>query len=214
MAERGAVPSTARPAQAGPSSRVQRKRQRKVREIVLATAGVLAESGYHAMSMEEVAGRLDLTKGSLYHYFPAKDELVRTCLVAIADEVRGRLLNVLETVERGTARERLSALLMEQLRIVVFDHPEAGRLFAHPYDWPESHRPLVRELRRDHDKIFRDVVVDGVRAGEFGDIDIDIAMHCIHGAINDVPIWLSSRSAAKARETCEAVVRHVVRILD
>ena len=76
-----------RAAQRTVSSRVARRRNRKVAEIVAAAADVLAERGYHDTSLDEIADRLDLAKATLYHYFPSKESLVMACMEAVGTEV-------------------------------------------------------------------------------------------------------------------------------
>ena len=65
--------------------------------------GEVGEGGYDAVSLDDVADRLDVTKGSLYHYFPSKEELV-----AAAIETRGRdmIAHLEQTIDalQGTAR--------------------------------------------------------------------------------------------------------------
>src|SRR5690606_7842099 len=54
------------------SGRVQRRRGRRTREILTTAAELFGERGYDAVSLEDVAERLDVTKGSLYYYFRSK----------------------------------------------------------------------------------------------------------------------------------------------
>ncbi len=54
------------------------ERQRQVREeaILDAARELLVEQGYAAMSMDDLAGRVGVSKATLYHHFPSKEELV------------------------------------------------------------------------------------------------------------------------------------------
>ena len=58
-----------------------------------------------------------------------------------------------------------------------------------PDDWPAAQRAAIKELRRRHDRLFRDVVEEGVATGEFVVVDIDTALHCMHAAMAQSPIW-------------------------
>ncbi|WP_156096826.1 TetR/AcrR family transcriptional regulator [Amycolatopsis jejuensis] len=182
-----------------PMGRVQRKRTQKIREILLATARVLNSDGYHAMNMDSVAEKMDLTKATLYHYFSSKDELVVACLNLVAEEVNDRLKELAAETRDLGARERLRALIHEQLVILLVDYPEAARLFAQPLEWPAEHRKLIRTLREPHDAVFREAVQAGVDSGELSSADPSLALHCIYGALNFAPVWArpQSRTAAK-----------------
>jgi AcrR family transcriptional regulator len=195
------------------SSRVARKRTRKIRDILLATASVLYERGYHAMSMDDVAAQLDLTKATLYHYFHSKEDLVSECLTFVGNEVNERLAKLADETAGESPTNRLRALLHEQLTILLLDYPEAGRLFVQPLDWPAGQRQLVRKLRDEHDRFFRDVIADGIRSGDFRDIDSTIVRHCIHGAVNYVPVWAQSRRRGDLTAISDQVVDHLLKLV-
>src|SRR5690349_20544317 len=58
------------------SSLRERQRQERERLILLATSEVLVEKGYDAMSMEEVASRIGISRAAIYLHFSSKEELV------------------------------------------------------------------------------------------------------------------------------------------
>ncbi|HEY4389380.1 MAG TPA: helix-turn-helix domain-containing protein, partial [Ktedonobacteraceae bacterium] len=55
-----------------------REKQRQEREeLILQTAEeVLFEKGYYNTSMDEIAARVGIAKGTLYHHFVRKEDLV------------------------------------------------------------------------------------------------------------------------------------------
>jgi AcrR family transcriptional regulator len=186
-------------------SRVERKRTRKMRDILMAAAEVLNRDGYHAMSLDDVAEKMDLTKATLYHYFGGKDELVAACLTLVANEVTERLRRCTEETADLTAAERLRRLLAEQLTILLIDYPEAARPFSQQLDWPPEHSKLLRSLRQKHDELFRSIVTAGVETGEFGNVDPNIALHCIYGAMNYAPVWVRSKSRAATKRVIDGI---------
>ncbi|MFC5062465.1 TetR/AcrR family transcriptional regulator [Actinomycetospora atypica] len=168
--------------------RVQRKRDERVRRIVAAAAEVFGERGYEAANLEDVAERLDVTKGSLYYYFAGKDELATAAVETLGTDWTERL-EKLDTP--GGAAERLRALLREHIAIAVREYPAALRLFLVPDSWPDDLRARIRELRRRHDLVFRRVVREGVAAGEFAVVDEDAALQALHASMSQAPLWCS-----------------------
>ncbi|GAC1637731.1 MAG: TetR/AcrR family transcriptional regulator [Herpetosiphon sp.] len=88
-----------------------KERQREERkELILQTAeAVLTEKGYYDTSIDEIATRVGIAKGTVYLHFPSKEDLV----VALVE--RG-LLTFLSAVEQAvsqpaTARERLERII-------------------------------------------------------------------------------------------------------
>ncbi|HEX6387961.1 MAG TPA: TetR/AcrR family transcriptional regulator [Solirubrobacteraceae bacterium] len=87
-------------------------------EIVAAAAGLLAEVGYDAMSMDAVAARAGVSKATIYRRWPGKAPLV-------LDTVRSRHLPIGEPPDTGDLRDDLLALfhsLAAQLDEQALDH--------------------------------------------------------------------------------------------
>jgi len=169
-------------------SRIERKRLRRVNEILKVAAEVVAERGYQNTSLDEVAERLDLAKASLYYYFDSKQALVAACLDTAAAEVERRLEAIVD--EGGTPSEILRRLIIEQQVFTTQDRPELSRLFLRHLEWPpplleKIHGWLVRT-----DRIWKAVIEDGIATGEFRPAtDPAVVRHCIHGALDFVPFW-------------------------
>ena len=69
-----------------PLRRSDRRRAKRVDDILRVATGLLAERGYAATNLDEIAEVLDLSKASLYHYFPSKEHLILACLDRVGDE--------------------------------------------------------------------------------------------------------------------------------
>jgi TetR/AcrR family transcriptional regulator, fatty acid metabolism regulator protein len=101
-----------------PPSRPLKERQREEREqlILDAAAALLVEKGYHEMSMDEIAARVGIAKGTVYLHFPSKEEL----LFALTKRDMG---NFIETIDQhlaqaSTPAAKLTALVSYLLRAV------------------------------------------------------------------------------------------------
>ena len=193
-----------------PPSRVARKRSQRIDAILNVAAQVVSEHGYHNTSLEMVADRVDLTKASLYHYFDSKDDLFSACFEAVAEKTIARLAAVANAAP--TPLDALRDLILEQLEIFVHDDPDMARLFLQYQDWPESMREEQRHWRRLHEEIFVTVVEEGVASGQLHPRDPRVALHCMHGSINFVPIWFRSRTASEDRKVLTLVSETILDI--
>jgi len=128
-------------------------------QIVLAAAQLFVEHGYSGTSMRDIADRVGMLPGSVYHYYPAKEDL----FAAIHHEGFQRLMrNIQEAVERSTSPwERLELACAEHLQYVAAGNPiaqvTATGLFAIYED------RLQRRLREDRERIelvFRNLIAD------------------------------------------------------
>lgn len=183
-----------------PLSRVQRKRAQRIQEILKNAAELFGERGYEAVSLEDVAARLDVTKGSLYYYFPSKDELSKAAIETLGDEWTARLES-LAAAQEGPEGDRLRALIREHITITVTEYPAALGLFLMPNTWPETQRARIKELRRRHDSVFRAVIEQGIVSGELVVTSVDTTLQCMHAAMSQAPLWcesLTGRQLAQA----------------
>jgi AcrR family transcriptional regulator len=200
---------TTRPA----SSRVERKRGRRIQTILTTTAELLGERGYDAVSLEDVAEQLDVTKGSLYYYFASKDELVTAAIETLGNDWTARLERLPAAQPGRPPAERLRALLGEHIAIAVREYPAALRLFLVPRAWPAEQRARIKELRRRHDRLFRQVIEDGVAAGEFTVTGIDPVLQCMHASMSQAPIWCADLRGPELDEAMELLTETLMMLV-
>ncbi|MEW6477702.1 MAG: TetR/AcrR family transcriptional regulator [Actinomycetota bacterium] len=193
-------------------SRIERKRLRRVNEILRVAADVVAERGYQNASLDEVAERLDLAKASIYYYFDSKQALVAACLDTAAAEVERRLESIVQ--EGGTPTETLRRLIIEQQVFTTQDRPELSRLFLRHLEWPPPLLDRIHDWLVRHDRIWKDVIEAGIRSGEFAPtVDPSIVRHCIHGALDFVPFWYHPDGKFPPDQLFEQVADAVLQML-
>src|SRR5687768_4284685 len=203
---------TAEPVVPRASARVQRKRGRRMQEILTVAAELFGERGYDAVSLDDVAERLDVTKGSLYYYFSSKEELGTAAIETLGNAWTTRLQELPEATQ-GPPADRLRALVREQVTIAVRESPAALRLFLVPDDWPQAHRTAIKERRRRHDRLFRDVVEEGVRTGEFTVADLGTTLHCLHVAMTQAPVWYRNLQGTVLDRAIDGLVRTLMMLV-
>lgn len=86
--------------------------------IVGAAMELFWEKGYHATSMAELFARADVNTGSLYHFFPGKQDVLMAVLAAYRDGIGPMLL---EPAWRGVDDpvDRVFALLGRYRQLIV-----------------------------------------------------------------------------------------------
>lgn len=87
----------------------EKQRQERVELILQAAEEVFAEKGYHDTSMDEIAARVGVAKGTLYQHFSSKEELV----FAICEQDLEALQRMVERIAISAlpAREKLEQIL-------------------------------------------------------------------------------------------------------
>jgi AcrR family transcriptional regulator len=170
-----------------PLRRSDRRRAKRVDDILRVATRLLAERGYAATNLDEIAEMLDLSKASLYHYFPGKEHLILACLDRIGDETNQHLSAVAGS--SAPPRERLRAAVRAQVLVLTGDQSAGAALFIHDLGLPEAVQTRLRALVEQHDQLFRSIIDEGIRAGELHVADPAVARLLMHGAINFIPSW-------------------------
>ncbi|MEP7026761.1 MAG: TetR/AcrR family transcriptional regulator, partial [Actinomycetota bacterium] len=152
------------PATAEAGSRADRRRAKRIDEILRTATVLLAERGYAATSLDEIAELLDLAKASLYHYFPSKEDLVLACLDRVGEEANRQLSAVAASPLRP--RDRLHAAIRTQVLVLTGEQAAGAALFIHDVGLPEAARARLKALVGQHDRLFRAIIDEGIAAGE------------------------------------------------
>ena len=171
------------------------------KELILAAAAeIFAERGFTRTTVRDIAKRIGMLSGSLYHYFDSKE--------AIADELLNRFWIHIQTeyekvVKSGESpRETLRGLILAAHQATA-DHPAEIQLLQS--DWRQlAEFRNFQEIRKSSTKvshIWVDVMKQGVASGEFrGDVDLRLAYRTMMGSIQSLHTWYDPKGARTHRE--------------
>jgi len=172
--------------------------------IVAAAAELFVERGYAGTSMREIAGRVGLLAGSVYHYYPAKENL----FLAVQKEGFRQIIERVERALRGSTDpwQRLELACAEHVHSVVAGNAilrvTGTGLFA------IHEEALQRRLKPDRDRyeaIFRKLIraLDLPRG-----VDRSLFRLALCGALNWTRVWYRAGGKPPA-----AIAHDVVAIL-
>lgn len=171
---------TRRPAPGEEQPRDERRAQ-----IVLAAAELFIRHGYAGTSMRDIADWVGLLPGSVYHYFPAKEDL----FVAVNHEGFQRLTTRVRAalVDAGSPRERFEAACATHVELVVagdaIERFGATALFSIHEDRLQRRMQADREA---YDALFRRLIAElDLPRG----VDRTVFRLSLFGALNWTRLW-------------------------
>ena len=197
-------PAPARPRASRPDRPALGERyDRRQADVVEAAAAVFAEHGYERTSVAELAERLGLATGALYHYFSGKEQL----LIRICDQLMSPLLAASEEVlDAETGAERR---LRELVRLWVAhvtrhrDHllvfQQVRHLVDHGGQWKE-----VRDDRKSFERLLAGALERALGPGR--DSDRDLALYALLGMVNHTVQWFRPRGPLSAEQIADGYV--------
>jgi AcrR family transcriptional regulator len=145
-----------------------RRKQARPREILEAALSVFAEKGFAAARMEDIAARAGVTKGTIYLYFPSKEEVFKTLA---RETVSVALTGVAQRVRefKGPSRELLVTLL-SSIAAFLKDKNRAilpKIIIAEAGNFPELARFWRSEVIDKALGMMTEVIAQGIERGEF-----------------------------------------------
>lgn len=150
------------PVRLSEAARRERTGQRRA-QILRAALDVFSRKGFHGATVRDIAARCGLAEGTLYIYFPSKQEILKGVFTLIAEDAASGATEVGPTDDDaawllGFFRQRIHALAQ---------HAPFIRLVAHEADLNEDlrwelfarlHAPFVAQVREYlEDRIARGV---------------------------------------------------------
>ena len=158
----------------------QRRKEARPQELLDAALALFVEKGFAATRSEEVAQRAGVSKGTLYLYFPSKEELFKAVVRQTLASLIAEGLELAEQFE-GSSSELL-ATLMQTWWERFGSTPAAGIhkvVLAEVRNFPELAQFYSDEVIVPADRLFSGCIQRGIDRGEFRPLPVHEAAHAL-----------------------------------
>jgi AcrR family transcriptional regulator len=179
-------------------------RRNRDAEILDAATTVFSQKGYSAASLQEIADRVGILKGSLYHYIDSKESLLFRILQHSHEEATAIMQGVDELDLPTEAKFRT---YVSRLATWYLSHLERASLYQNEWRFLEGEfGKQVRAQRRNFASYMRsilDAAVDERLAP--ADLDTDLSTKYILSALDSIPSWYRSTPPKQIEELAAGV---------
>jgi len=192
-----------------PKSRVPKPptnpRKELVREqLIDIAAKMFDQKGYAQTGIGDIAQEIGLGRSAVYHYFRSKEEILAALVEAEALTPSHQLQELIDNTDL-TPTERLRRAIVDGIvrrlssgsRFILFSRLEA--------QIPEHLGGLYNQSRRQIYDFYVRCISEGIRAGEFRDVDPKIAAFAVIGMANWTSRWYSPAGPKTPREIAEII---------
>jgi TetR/AcrR family transcriptional regulator len=162
-----------------PSKRERRKEARPG-ELLDAALDLFVEKGFAATRAEEVAARAGVSKGTLFLYFPSKEELFKA---VVRENISGRYG---EWTAEYEAFQGDSADMLRYFMLTWWERLGATRasgitklIISEARNFPEIAAFYQKEVIMPGHALVRQILQRGIDRGEFRPIDLDYAVYTV-----------------------------------
>jgi TetR/AcrR family transcriptional regulator, cholesterol catabolism regulator len=159
------------------------KRERILEEAVK----LFYERGFSGTTLDDIAGKLGVTKPFIYTHFRSKVELleaicrptIEMSLAAIADAAQ----------QPGAASDRLFTGVVAFTKVVLTRQANIAVYFREEKSLSAAGLDDINSLRKRFDRVLSDLLEEGVVSGEFHITDVRVAALAIGGMVSWAYTW-------------------------
>jgi TetR/AcrR family transcriptional regulator len=158
----------------------QRRKEARPQELLDAALALFVEKGFAAARAEEVAQRAGVSKGTLYLYYPSKEELFKAVIRHnLAERIAATALQV--QAHRGPAAPLLNEWLVEWWQ-QVYASPASGTfkiIVGEVRNFPEIADFYLHHVIEPGSALIGGIVARGIASGEFRAVDVESTVHSL-----------------------------------
>ncbi|KRF03405.1 TetR family transcriptional regulator [Paenibacillus sp. Soil766] len=162
-------------------------------KIIHAAIEVFSEKGYHRASMDEIALRANVAKGSLYYHFPGKAQLFKTLVKEGFQEIIDRIRTDLNA--NLSLDEQIKRIIRHNLELFLDSSNLAHIVFNELSNGIESEvLEELKQLKVDYIHFLSGVLEEGKREGVLRDVDCNLAAAGIIGMLESACKYLDNKN--------------------
>ncbi|MGE0599537.1 MAG: TetR/AcrR family transcriptional regulator [Dehalococcoidia bacterium] len=155
--------------------RLERRKARTRASIISAASRLFHERGYEDTAIQNIAEMADTGVGTLYGYFASKEEILREVLQAERDEALERYFASIDEhtpyMDRATRAIDAFASYLKNNRTILTAAFHVGM----------RNRPIDETQAEWLHAGFREIIENGIAAGEFRDLPLDATVRMLVG---------------------------------
>ncbi|WP_300556319.1 TetR/AcrR family transcriptional regulator [Limnohabitans sp. Rim8] len=171
----------------------ERRKQDRPGELIEAALDLFVEKGYAATRVEEVAARAGVSKGTLFLYFPSKEDLFK----AVVRE------NIVASVAQGAAEvaqfQGSSSELIEWMMLQWWRRYGATKasgisklVMSEASNFPDLVDFFRTEVITPAHALVRSALQRGIDRGEFFAVNVDLTLHSVMSPLLFLVMWKHS----------------------
>ncbi len=178
-------------------------------EIIHIAAKLFRERGFKAVSMRDLAQKLDIKAASLYNHIQSKQEILMLLILNIAEEFT-REMCILKNGDES-AIDKLIKLIDIHINITLRD-PDAIACLNN--DWmhlAKDHKLRYVKMRDDYEENVREIVKQGIENGEIKEHNIEVIVFSMLSTLRTFYLWYGRKMKLNSTEFKESLTHVLIK---
>ncbi|RJX24372.1 MAG: TetR/AcrR family transcriptional regulator [Dethiobacter sp.] len=176
----------------------------KREEILDEASKLFKKKGFNGTSMQDIANEVGILKGSIYYYFNSKNEIFREVLNKGISPVLKHAEFIMS--KKLSSREKLRELIQNHIRYIMGNNFSLVIYFQEKEKISAKETTKYVESRNSYEKFFRDVLDEGIRKGDFPEVNISLTVFAILGMCNWIIQWYNPKGPQSPGEITDHMI--------
>ncbi|MDD3653880.1 MAG: TetR/AcrR family transcriptional regulator [Desulfotomaculaceae bacterium] len=170
-------------------------------EIVDTAKKLFRKKNYHGTSMQDIAEKVGIYRGSLYHYINSKEEI----LYHIVERPVLKGFESLKKIQEEDLPpiQKLRRAIEYHVRDSMEHQAELAILLEDTKHLSEKYQNQIREVQKKYEGTFLSIIKEGIKKGDFKKLDPKIVTFAVFGMTNWMYRWYDTDGLLSAEEIAE-----------
>lgn len=181
-------------------------------EILKKVSKLFQEQGYHNTSIKDISQEVGLEGGALYYHIKSKEAV----LFEIGENAINQLLGEIEKIHNTdlSPREKLKAAIGTQINFFINQFHETSVFLIETKALGIEYRQHYLAKRDRYEEIWRKIVRDGMRKGEFKQGNVKLIVFAILGMLNWLVIWFKPEKGWSSKDIVQEFTKIILKGLE
>ena len=168
--------------------------------------------GFSGTTLDDIAGKLGVTKPFIYTHFRSKVELLEA---VCRPTIEMSLDAIARAAQReGKAADRLFDGMVDFTKVVLQRQANIAVYFREEKHLSQTGLAEINALRKRFDRVLSDLLQEGACAGEFRITDIRMAALAIGGMVSWAYTWYQPRGRLSFDDIAAELARFVLQMVE
>jgi AcrR family transcriptional regulator len=159
----------------------------RTREILAAARNLLEQGGVEGLTMDGIAAAAGVAKGTIYLYFPSKEELLQELLSHVGEDIINALQSIIKTSQSPEEKlQRVVTWLMHHLARERLLFPAFLRELRREHAPVPGQRRYLQEFEIKITALLTDLFAEGIAQGRFIPANPRLLSYILRGLVRAV----------------------------
>jgi AcrR family transcriptional regulator len=181
-------------------------------EILKTVAKLFKEKGYHNTSIKDISQEVGLEGGALYYHIKSKEAV----LFEIGEDAINQLLGEMEKIHNADLppKEKLKAAIETQITFFINRFYETCVFLIETKALGDEYQQHYLAKRDRYEEIWRKIIRDGMRKGEFKQSNVKLTTVAILGMLNWLVVWFKPGKGWSSKDIVQEFTKVILKGLE